>query len=65
MTQGMTHKGHKFMINYLPKQWGSVHIMCRKIEVNYPFCRLQLVVETFRHLMIKQPIKIHRSPHRC
>ena len=25
---------------------------------NYPFCRLQLVVETFGHNLINQPIEI-------
>ena len=33
-------------------------------EKNYPFCRLQLVVKTFRHLM-NQPIKIQYSPQLC
>ena len=30
MTHGLTHRGHKVMINYLPKQWDGVLIMCRK-----------------------------------
>ncbi len=30
MTHGLTHRGHKVMINYLPKQWDGILIMCRK-----------------------------------
>ena len=31
------------------------------VNQNYPYCRLQLGIETFEHNLLNQPIKINKS----
>ena len=42
-----------------------MYMQCNDDKQKYPFCRLQLVVETFKHNLMNQPTKGQYSPQSC